>query len=451
MMDILNFKDSLFTKGNDYGFSDMELYYQSGGKFSTKIYKGDVDSFSIANVGGVSFRGIYQGKMGYAYTEKIDGASITFLLEEAKENALIIDSEDNEIIFSGSKKYEEIELYSEKLASVTNEEKINLLKKIETICFSLSEKVTSVNYCLLESVDTEKMIANTKGLEKYEKGNVVYTYISVVVKDGEDIKTASKVTLARDFATFDATALATQVVEEALSTLGATSIASKEYPIILRNTAAAALLRVFTSSFSADNVHKGKSRLANKLGKSIANSYVSIADDPYLKNGFMSRSFDSEGVATQRLQVVEKGVLKSYLHNLKTAVKDQVQPTGHGTKASYKGTMTIAPSNLFIEPGEKTYEQLVASEKEAIVITDLQGLHSGANAISGDFSLSANGYVVKAGVIERPVNQITIAGNFYTLLEEIETVANDLDFGMPSGGYIGSPSLKIKRLAVSGE
>ncbi|QOY35054.1 TldD/PmbA family protein [Anaerobacillus isosaccharinicus] len=450
-MDILNFKDRLFNKGREYGFSDMELYYQSNGKFSTKIFKGEVDSYNLAIEGGVSFRGIYNGQMGYAYTEKINEEAISFLLEEAKENGKIIDSEDSEVIFAGSEHYEELTLFSEELASISADEKIALLKKVEAECFALSEKVSSVNYCLLESHDTEKMIANTKGLEKHERGNVVYTYLSVVVKDGDDIKSAGKLTLSRNFSMFDPIQLAKEVVDEALSALGASSIASKEYPIILKNTAAASLLQTFTSAFSADNVQKGKSRLAKKLDTTIANQLVTIVDDPFLTEGFMSRSFDSEGVATKRLQIVEDGVLKTYLHNLKTATKDNVESTGHGTKSSYKGTITVAPSNLYINPGQSTYEQLVENEPEALIITDLQGLHSGANPISGDFSLAANGYLVKNGQIERPVNQITIAGNFFTMLEQVESIADDLTFGLPMGGYVGSPSLKIKGLAVAGE
>lgn len=446
-MDIVTFKDTLFEKGAELGFSDMELYYQSSEKLTIKIYKNEVDSYQVAVDGGVSFRGIYNGQMGYAYTEKIDEQSILFLLEEARENVSVIDSEDHELIFAGSDIYEEINLFSPELANVGAEEKILFLKKLEEVCFSLSDKVTSVNHCGLSSVQSEIMIANSKGLEKREKVNVAQASVSVIVKNREDVKSGGKSKLTRDFSSFDPYAIAKEAVENALSKLGASSIESKEYPIILKNEAAAALFNTFTSNFSAEQVQKGKSKLANKINQTIAVPLVTIVDDPLLKEGFRCRSFDSEGVATKRINVVEKGVLKTYLHNLKTAAKDHVKPTGHGTKASYKGTMTISPSNMFITPGETTYEELIEGEDEAIIITNLQGLHSGANAISGDFSLSANGFLVKNGKIERPVNQITIAGNFYTLLKEIEAVANDLDLS----SSINCPSLKVKMLAVSGD
>jgi PmbA protein len=451
-MDIIQFKDKLFAHGKELGFSDMELYYQSNGKFSTKVYKGEIDSYDIAVEGGVSFRGICNGKMGYAYTEKVDEDSISLLPNEAKENSSIIDSEDIETIFEGSRLYEKVDLYSEKLSKVSAEEKISLLKQVEEEAFALSEKVTSVNYCLLESHDSEIMIANTKGLMKREKSNVAYIFISVVVKDEDDIKNAYNLCLIKDFGEIDTKTIAKEAVEEALSLLGADSIESKTYPIILKNTAAASLLQVFSGIFSAENVQKGKSRLVGKLEEQIASSTITIVDDPHDRDGYGSRSFDSEGVATKRLNIIENGVLNTYLHNIKTALKDKVESTGHAHKSSYKGTLSISPSNMFIQPGEIAYEDLIHGEEEALIITDLQGLHSGANPISGDFSLAAQGYLVKDGRVERPVNQITVGGNFYTVLQEVEAIGNDLEFSIPMGSsFIGSPSLKLKGLSVGGK
>jgi PmbA protein len=151
------------------------------------------------------------------------------------------------------------------------------------------------------------------------------------------------------------------------------------------------------------------------------------------------------------MAVIEQGVLKTFLHNTKTALKDGVDSTGHAYKASYKGTLSIAPSNFYIENGPQTYDELIESMEEGIMITSVQGLHSGTNVVSGDFSLAAHGYYVKHGKIEKPVNQITIAGNFYELLNNIEAIGDDLQFGRPSGGYVGSPTLKIKSLAVAGK
>ena len=221
--------------------------------------------------------------------------------------------------------------------------------------------------------------------------------------------------------------------------------------ILLENIAAANLLETFTGIFSGENVQKGRSLLKNKLGEAIGSQQLNIIDDPFMLKGVANRSFDSEGVASQKTSIIEEGILKSLLHNLKTAEKEGVQSTGHGYKSSYKGTMTVAPSNFYIQPGLNKYEDLISSLDEGLVITELEGLHSGANPVSGDFSLAAKGYYVRSGKIERPVNQITIASNFYEVLKNIEAIGADLKFTLPGGGYIGSPTLKIKNISVAGE
>ena len=139
------------------------------------------------------------------------------------------------------------------------------------------------------------------------------------------------------------------------------------------------------------------------------------------------------------------------IYNLKTAKKDGVKSTGNASKASYASPIDISPSNFFIKPGVKSKEELIKTLGQGIFITEVQGLHSGANSVSGDFSLSAKGFEIKDGEKIRPLEQITIAGNFYNMLLDIVEVGADLKFGIPSGGCYGSPSLIVKELSVAGK
>lgn len=178
-----------------------------------------------------------------------------------------------------------------------------------------------------------------------------------------------------------------------------------------------------------------------------------MTDDPHLENGLQSRSFDGEGVATRKHDVIEKkGILNTYLYNLKTANVAGVASTGNGSKASFKSSVGISPSNFYINPGTKNQAELMKDIEKGVYITGLQGLHSGANAISGEFSLQANGYLIEKGEITSPVSQITIAGNYFEMLFDIEDIASDLEFSLPSGSSAyGSPSIKVKSITVSGE
>lgn len=453
-MNLLDFKQELFRLGEEAGFTDMELYYEKEEKFGCQLFEGEIDSYETSEVLGVSFRGVYNGKMGLAFTELLDEKSISFLIENAKENSQLIEEVEQEEIFAGSENYETATFYESSLAEVTIPEKISLLKEIEHYINEYEdERVKGTDYFMLSSAETERAILNSKGLSLQEKQNHLGIYLSVVAKQGDEVRTGVYTKFTKDFASLNAREIANQAVEEALSQLNAQSVESKNYPVLLRHDAAGSLLNTFSPIFSAEKTQKGESLLKDQLGEEIAVSTLQIVDDPTLKDGLLSRTFDSEGVATRKQEVVRDGKLVALLHNQKTAKKQGVASTGHGYKGSYKGTITVAPTNLFIQPTDVSYDSLVSSIEEGILITELSGLHSGANTVSGDFSVAANGYYIKGGKIEIAVTQMTIAGNFYELLKNIDAVGSDLEFAMSfvAPGYIGSPSLVIKELAVTVE
>jgi PmbA protein len=450
-MELNKLREMVFELGRKAGFTDMEIFHQSSSNLQIKVFKGEVDSYTLAESGGYSFRGIYNGQVGYSYTEILDETSAKMLVRDAMENAQVIDDEDQPIIFAGSKEYPEFEGFSPGLAQVTAEQKIELAKLLEAKAYEYDKRVRTVNYCLVASGEDEVSIQNSKGLNLNQTGNGAYCYISVVVNEGEDTKTFGRFTSVRDFADFDAATLAKGAVEEAVGLLGASPVESGTYPVILRWEAATTLLGAFAGIFSAENVQKNVSLLKGKLNQQVATAAVTILDDPLLPQGMYSSPFDAEGVATKTKTVVDKGVLTTYLHNLKTAAKDGVESTGNASKASYKSNVGVAPSNMFIQPGTASLDEIIAGVDRGLVIVDLQGAHSGANPVSGDFSLGAFGYLVEKGKIVRPVNQITMAGNFLEMLQDVEAVGSDLKFGMPMGSMMGSPSLKIKGLAVAGK
>ncbi len=443
--------DKIFQKGRETGLNDMEVYYSEGSSLSLKVFQKDLDGYSLSESEGLSLRGTYKGKMGYSYTEKVDETSIDQLVRDAAENALIIDSEDEEYIFEGSKEYKKVDSFNQALSNVGEEQKINFVKSLEEEAFRLDKRIASVEVCIYGDGYGETIMSNTKGLFLRDKSNIAYTYIAVVAKDGEDIKTGMAYRTGNDFNAFNAQDIAREAVDEALALLGARSVKSGDYNVIIRNSAAADLLEAFTGIFSAEAVQKNLSLLKGKLNEKIASDKFTLIDDPYMEGGLASKSFDGEGVACKYKKVVDKGVLKTYLYNLKTAKKDGVDTTGNASKGSYKSSIGISPSNFFVEKGERTLDEMVADIDKGILITELQGLHSGLNSVSGDFSLAALGFLIQDGKISRPVEQITMAGNYFDMLKNIEETGSDLKFGMPGEAYIGSPSLRIKKLSIAGE
>lgn len=448
-MELKQFKEQLFAEGVKKGFSDLELYYEKTDKFVCGVFEGEVDDYESSTVKGASIRGLVNGKTGYAYTEKLDEDSIHFLLDNAAENALLIEDEPEEL-FTDSATYEQKEFYTPDLEAVSTEKKINFIKEVEEKVHAYDPRVKKVMYAAIRDQTIEKSLFHNKGLSLNERNNFLMVGVALLVEEDGETKSGSYSKITKDFAALDADIIAKEAVEKGLSFLGGKSYPNKDYPVLLKNTAAASLLATFVSAFSARAVQDDQSRLKGKAGKVIAADCLTLIDDPFLKEGIRSATFDAEGVPTEQRTIVKKGELTTFFYNLKTAKKDDVTSTGHASRSSYKGTIDIQPSNFFIEPTDQPYKELYAGMEEGIIITDLAGLHSGANQISGDFSLAADGYYVKNGEVVGPVKQMTVAGNFFEVIKDVEQVGKDLEFAsMSASGYIGSPSLKIKSLAIT--
>lgn len=445
-MEVKIFIDKVFDTAKSMELDEFEIYFISSKNETIKVFKGEVDTYNNSENMGVSFRVKIDGKMGYSYTESLLEEDIYPLIKRALSNGKIIENLDEVEIYKENSIYKEVNSFNPNLEDITVEEKINFLLKAEKTALEIDSRVKAVNYCMIGSGFGENIIKNSKGLDLYHKSNSIYAYIAVVVQDGDSIKNDSAYIVTRDFSTMDPIKLSTEAVTKALNKLNSTQIESKIYNVIIENDTFADLLGAMSGIFSGEAVQKGVSKFKDKLNTNVASSIVTITDDPYLKDGYGSAPFDAEGVPTETKNLIENGVLKTFIHNLKTSKKDGIKTTGNAAKGGYKGTMGISTFNLFLQNGNLSFNQLLKKLENGIFITGFSGLHSGLNSISGDFSLATEGFLIENGEITKPLNQITAAGNFFNLLNNIEYIGNDLKFNL-SG--VGSPSLIIKDISIS--
>ena len=446
-MDIKDFKNILFAKAKDEGFSEYEIYYSERKSFSVNIYKEQIEKYQNSETSGFCFRGIYNGKMGYYYSETVDESIIPEVISTAKINAKLLENDEKEFIYEGSSEYPDLDLYNTNLNKLTANDKIDLALKMEKAAYTYDKRITAVNTSLINTGDSSVYIANSKGMELSDKQNYAVAYIGIMAQENNSIKESGEIWIGNDISSFNPIELANTAGKKVINSLCGTSVKSNTYKTIIKNEVVADMLQVFSSAFLADNVQKGFSLLSGKLGEKVYSSKITICDYPLLDNGYATTPFDSEGVASYNKNVVENGILKTYLYNLKTANKDGVQSTGNGFKSSFRGTVGVSTTNFFIQNGITEFEDLLSDINNGLLITDVAGLHSGANSISGDFSLAAEGFLIENGKITAPVEQITIAGNFYNLLSDVKDIGNDLKF---NSSAIGSPSLAFDSIQVAG-
>lgn len=447
-MEFNKFKELLLQKAKQEGFSESEVYYTKGESISISVYEEEIDKYNISKSFGLSFRGIYKDKMGYSFTEIIDEEAIDMLIKNAKESAVAIESEDEQFIYEGDKEYKSVKTYSDKLENIDAAKLIDIALNLEKECKLYSDKVVNVNGCKVSYSTSDYGITNSKGLDLNTKSNLLCAYVVPIVKHENQKYDGTGYIVASSIDEVNEEEIAKQGVKEALSKIGARSIPSKKYKGIIYNEAMVSLLKTFSSIFSGDSAQKGLSLLKDKEGEIIASELLTIIDDPLLDNGLGSAPFDDEGVATYRKEIISNGKLETLLHNLKTANKDNIKTTGNGFKSSYSSSVGVSPTNLFIQKGEYSLEELMNKLGEGVMITDFAGLHSGANSITGDFSLAAKGYYIKDGKKQYPIEQITVAGNYFDLIKDIKAIGDDLNFPMSS---FGAPSILVNTLSIAGK
>ena len=446
-MEKKEFLEKVLAYGKQAGFAECEVYYRGGRSFEVLVLEGEVANYENSRQEGLSFRGNLNGRTGYAYTERLTEEAIPFLVETAKENAALLSPEDMEDLYEGEESYPVLEGVNAELEALQVEEKIAAAMRMEQAALAGAEEVASLDYCALGTGLTELAIKNTKGLDVSFAKNFATAYVSAIAKKGEETKTGSYFWKAQDWKDFDPEATGREAAKRAASHLGAASVASGKYDVVLGNRTMVSLLGAFCGVFFGENVQKGFSLLKDKTGTKIASAQVTLRDDALLPGGYASVPFDSEGVSGKNKAVIEKGVLKTLLYNRRTAKKDGVSSTGNGFKAGLTGSVKTGCTNFYLAKGTERRDTLLSRLGDGLLITGLMGLHAGTNAVSGDFSLSAEGFLVEKGRLGRPVEQITIAGNFYDLLEGIEVLADDLYFG--SAG-VGSPSVLVRGMDIAG-
>ena len=442
------FIEKLLAAAKEGGIEAAEIYISESDSFRAMCQKGEIANYTVNNSRGLSLRGIVNGRMGYSSTQAFDDEAIDMLVSGVKESASLIEDDSVEEIYKGDESYPEVDNYNPALDDIAEQDKLALVLDIEKKTLEADEKIAAATHVMVATSSESVRLVNSYGLDLKFRDNMAMASSGALAKDGDKVASGSFRKAGRDFQELCPCEISSKAAEEALFALNAAPVPSGVYRAIIEKGAMSSLLRVFSSVFSAENVQKGMSLLNGKEGQVIASPIVTIVDDPLLPGGPDSRGFDDEGVKSQTKNVVENGVLKTLLHNLKTARKAGVKSTGNARKNDYASPVHVAPSNFFFKPGDKDLDGLMADMGEGLVITDVSGLHAGANPSSGDFSLLAEGYTVKDGKKDQPVDRITVAGNFYTLLKNIRAVGSDLKF---TGSSVCSPSLDVGELKVAGK
>jgi PmbA protein len=441
-----------------------EIYLQRSSHFAVESKEGQVDTFEISDFQGMAVRVLNHQRIGFSYAtfsnpSKQTGQDCSERLERVTEDAISsaeVTSPDLCFDFAPplKKSPPDLPIFDDTLEGIAETAKIEKAKRLEEAARSVHPgKIKKVRKASYQEISSQATLINSNGLQASCTSTVVSASVTAIAEESGE----SEVGWDFDFSHFlndlDVEGVGERAGKKALERLGGKRISSGTYPILLRNSVASEFLSLLAHSFLAEQVQKGKSPLKGKKGERFLSPLLFIVDDGLLPKGISSSPIDGEGMPSQRTLLVNQGEISGFLYDRYWASRDnlsslpsRIESTGNSRRSSIKAPPGLGISSFFIEPGRLPFSSLLKDLHMGLLLEEVMGLHT-VDPISGDFSLGCSGDWIDNGERVHPVKSIAVAGNLFQLFQKIVGVGEDLRFF----GAVGSPSLLVEGLEVSGE
>lgn len=338
-----------------------------------------------------------------------------------------------------------LQLYDERLGSLTTEEKIRMAKACEAAAFAVDSRITNSEGATVTTRSGEVALANSLGFAASYPATAVALMVEVMADDADGKKRndywfSSERSLHRLLEPEEVGRIA---AKRALAQLGAVKVPTKQVPVVFEPMMAVRLLGDFAACANGGALYRGATFLAGRLDTPVGSPLVTITDDPLEPGRGGSRPFDGEGVASRRTALVEAGVFRSFLFDSYTARRAKARTTGSAARG-VESLPAPAPSNLIFQPGGTPASEVVATVEDGFFVTAVMG--QGFNPSTGDFSRGAAGFWIRNGRLAHPVTEVNISGRLGEMLAAVDAVGDDLSWF----GGMAAPTVRVSRMTVSG-
>ena len=429
----------------------VEAFVARGGETEVRVYEGDVEHFVSAQSEGIGIRVIRDGRTGFAYAGTLDDAALADVLADARDNVQFGTVDDDAALAEpDGVPLTEQTLWNDELAEFPTDRKIDLAKELEKLSSGADPRVRvdDSNYA---DAWGEAAVATSTGIRQAGRENGCYVSVSTLADEGEgddaETQTGFGFSVARSPDEFDLDRAAREAVDRATRLLGATKPETKRLTVVLDPFVTAQFLSVISSTLNGEAVVKGRSLFRDRLGEEVASPTVTLIDDPTNPKAYTATDVDGEGLAARRNVLIEDGILRTFVHNSYSARRAGTISTGNATRGGFAGTPGVGCLALSLVPGTRDQDEIIAGVDDGLLVQQMQGLHSGVNPISGDFSTGAAGLLIRDGEVGAPVREFTIASTLQRMLLDIVEVGGDIDWlPMRAAGM----SLVIRDVTMSG-
>lgn len=411
----------------------VEVYVGRGHHTDVRVFDGAVESFSSADTQGVGVRVIRDSRQGFAYAASLDDDVVAETLAEARDNASFGTVDE----FLGLATPDgvapvDLDLFRPELAGFPTERKIEMAIELERAVRAADPRIRGVEEAEYGDSVSESAIASTNGIRATTRRSGCSIVASALAGEGTETQTGSGYSVARTPEDLDLSKAVKDAAEKATRMLGARKPSSRRLTVLLDPPVAASFLGLLASGLSASSVIKGRSLFGGREGEAVAVPLLTMVDDPTEPEAWGAGRYDAEGLATRRNVLIEDGILRGFLHNTYTGRRCGTRSNASAVRGGYRSTPGAGSRALSVTPGDRSQEQLLAEVGDGLLVQSVTGLHSGANPISGDFSVGVSGLMVRDGTTAEPIREATIASTLQRMLLDLVAIGGDREW-LPGG------------------
>ena len=448
-VDLRDLATGVVKRAMELGASAAEAVAREGSEFSAVVRMDEVETLKEAGSRALGVRVFVGQQAASTSTSDVSPQGMEQLVRGALELARVT-SEDPMAGIPAPELLGEIPgelgLYYDDVYSLSNEQRIEQARRAERAALACDQRLNNSDGGSFDASIGSKVLANSHGFTgQYRSSYCSITAAPIASDEAGNMQRDYWYSSARSLAKLDSPEEVGRIAaQRTLRRLGARKIKTRKVPIVFDRQTSASLLDHIFDAVTGDAIYRHASFLAGKLGQKVFGTNLTVIDDGTIAGGFGTRPFDGEGVPTRRTTVIENGELKSYLLNSYTAKKLNLATTGNASRG-LAGTPGIGNGNFFVQPGEKSQEQIIAGVKQGLLVTEFLGF--GVNMVTGDFSRGASGLWIENGELAYPVEEITVAGNLAQMFGNLAEIGSDLIWR----GSIACPTLRIEGMTIAGE
>lgn len=436
--------EKLVKKCISLGANAAEVYLESSRNLSIQVLNSEIETIEEAASQGVGFRVFVEGKMGFSHCNDLSEKSLNDTISRAIAFARLSSSDENNVL-TDDKGVSDVEgLYDPEIIGIPMEKKITMALDLEKLAMKDS-RITKSSGAGFSEGESEVFIGNSNGLIKSYKSNGCSMGVSVVAEKADQKNTGGEYCSRIFFADLlPLEEIAAEASVKAWQLLDPVMIRTQRAAVIFDPDVARALIGGIITAINGERVLQGASFLKDSLGKQFASSLLTIVDDGIRPKGIGSSPFDGEGVPTIKNTLVENGVLKSYIYNVKAAKRAGVKSTGNASRGGFSSLPGIGVHNVYLEAGQNKKEDIIKATKKGLWLKEVTGY--GIDPVSGNFSGGASGFWIINGEIAHPVKGLTIAGKASEILNGIDMMGSDLDMNRP----FSAPTFRVAEIQIGG-